>query len=50
MEEDYYVECTSENCGWEGLMSDCIQSEEDIYCPSCDQRAEYAEREPEAGG
>lgn len=33
--DDYYVDCTSNECGWEGLRSATIEPDGAQLCPTC---------------
>ena len=35
MEDDYVVECTNENCQWQGLLSECDTISDEDSCPKC---------------
>ncbi len=40
------VECMSDECGWVGLMSDCLHPKHDpdnLLCPKCHERIVFAE-------
>lgn len=43
--EAYLVECTWDECGWEGESSECVEGE---YCPKCRRNTEPLQQDPPA--
>jgi len=33
--DDYVVDCTNDECGWQGLLSETVTVSDEYSCPKC---------------
>ena len=38
--EDCYVECLNDECGWKGVISECVYEIDEFLCPLCNEPVE----------